>query len=85
MSGFLLDTKCISELVRPKPDPRVFAMRSAVSARTWVFSRDPDSPSVREALTGGRKKDAPDQGQKGKVDKKGAGKKITSPRKAGGS
>jgi cyanophycin synthetase len=34
-------------------DPRVFAMRSAVAARTWVFSRDPDSPSVREALTGG--------------------------------
>ena len=23
MSGFLLDTNCISELVRPKPDPRV--------------------------------------------------------------
>jgi len=40
---------------------------------------------IREALTGGRKKDAPDQGQRGKVDKKGAGKKITSPRKAGGS
>ena len=34
-------------------DPRVFAMRSVVAARTWVFSRDPDSPSVREALTGG--------------------------------
>ena len=23
MSGFLLDTNCISELVRPKPEPRV--------------------------------------------------------------
>jgi cyanophycin synthetase len=34
-------------------DPRVFAMRSVASARTWVFSRDPDSPSVREALTDG--------------------------------
>jgi cyanophycin synthetase len=34
-------------------DPRVFAMRSAVVARTWVFSRDPDSPSIREALTSG--------------------------------
>jgi cyanophycin synthetase len=34
-------------------DPRVFAMRSVVVARTWVFSRDPDSPSVREALNGG--------------------------------
>jgi large subunit ribosomal protein L17 len=40
---------------------------------------------IREALTGGRKKATPDQGQKGKVDKKGAGKKITTPRKAGGS
>jgi cyanophycin synthetase len=32
-------------------DPRVFAMRSVISARTWVFSRDPDSPSIRDALT----------------------------------
>ena len=40
---------------------------------------------IREALTGGRKKDTPEQGQKGRVDKRGAGKKITSPRKAGGS
>ena len=39
---------------------------------------------IREALTGGRKK-ADDQASKGKVDKKGAGKKITTPRKAGGS
>ncbi len=36
-------------------DPRVFAMRSMISARAWVFSRDPDSPSVREVLNhGGR-------------------------------
>jgi cyanophycin synthetase len=36
-------------------DPRVFAMRTNISARPWVFSRDPDSPSVREVLTqGGR-------------------------------
>ena len=40
---------------------------------------------IREALTGGRKKDTPEQVQKGKVDKKGAGKKITTPRKAGGA
>ncbi len=31
MSGFLLDTNCISELVRVKPDPLVFA---------WVRSTD---------------------------------------------
>jgi hypothetical protein len=36
---------------------------------------------LRGAL-GGRKKD---EGAKGKVDAKGAGKKISTPRKAGGS
>ena len=36
-------------------DPRVYAMRSVVVARPWVFSRDPDSPGVREVLgEGGR-------------------------------
>ncbi len=36
-------------------DPRVLAMRSVVAARPWVFSRDPDSPAVREVLgAGGR-------------------------------
>jgi len=34
-------------------DPRVYAMRSVVRAQPWVFSRDPDSPSVRETLTDG--------------------------------
>jgi toxin FitB len=30
MSGFLLDTNCISELIRPKPEPRVMGwMRAA--------------------------------------------------------
>ena len=29
MSGFLLDTNCISELVRPKPDPRVMEWMEA--------------------------------------------------------
>ncbi|MGH3472632.1 MAG: Mur ligase family protein [Nocardioidaceae bacterium] len=31
-------------------DPRVFAMRGFTHARCWVFSRDPESPSVREVL-----------------------------------
>jgi len=30
MSGFLLDTNCISELVRPKPEPRVVQWMEAV-------------------------------------------------------
>lgn len=34
-------------------DPRVLAMRSVISARPWIFSRDPDSPAVREVLTDG--------------------------------
>jgi cyanophycin synthetase len=36
-------------------DPRVFAMRTSTPARPWVFSRDPDSPALREILShGGR-------------------------------
>ncbi len=36
-------------------DPRVFAMRQITPARPWVFSRDPDSPALREVLAhGGR-------------------------------
>jgi cyanophycin synthetase len=36
-------------------DPRVFAMRQVISAQPWVFSRDPDSPAIREVLGhGGR-------------------------------
>ncbi|GAA1918193.1 Mur ligase family protein [Nocardioides hwasunensis] len=36
-------------------DPRVLAMRGVISAQPWVFSRDPDSPAVREVLgDGGR-------------------------------
>ena len=32
-------------------DPRVFAMRTTIKAQPWVFSRDPDSPAIREVLT----------------------------------
>ena len=31
-------------------DPRVYAMRNVIRARPWVFSRDPNSPAVRETL-----------------------------------
>ncbi|MBD8869421.1 Mur ligase family protein [Nocardioides donggukensis] len=34
-------------------DPRVLAMRSTIKAQPWVFSRDPDSPAVREVLSAG--------------------------------
>jgi predicted nucleic acid-binding protein len=31
MSGFLLDTNCISELVRPAPEPRVMEWMEAAN------------------------------------------------------
>ncbi|MFZ2012640.1 MAG: Mur ligase family protein [Nocardioides sp.] len=31
-------------------DPRVFAMRNVTHAHPWVFSRDPNSPAIRETL-----------------------------------
>lgn len=34
-------------------DPRVYAIRRSLAARPWVFSRDPDSPAVRETLSAG--------------------------------
>ena len=34
-------------------DPRVLAMTSVVQAQPWIFSRDPDSPAVREVLSHG--------------------------------
>ena len=34
-------------------DPRVFAMRGVIKAGSWVFSRDPDSPAIREVLSSG--------------------------------
>jgi cyanophycin synthetase len=34
-------------------DPRVLAMRTIIKARPWVFTRDPDSPAIREVLNGG--------------------------------
>jgi predicted nucleic acid-binding protein len=38
MSGFLLDTNCISELVRPKPEPRVMEWMEAVDEAMLYLS-----------------------------------------------
>lgn len=38
MSGFLLDTNCISEVVSIKPDPRVLAWLDAVDERSLYLS-----------------------------------------------
>ena len=36
-------------------DPRAFAMHAITKAKPWVFSRDPESPAIRETLNlGGR-------------------------------
>jgi cyanophycin synthetase len=36
-------------------DPRVYATHTFIKAKPWVFSRDPDSPTVRETVgSGGR-------------------------------
>ena len=34
-------------------DPRVYAMRNVIRSRPWVFSRDPNSPAIRETLDAG--------------------------------
>lgn len=38
MSGFLLDTNCISELVRPKPEPRVLDWMEGVNEAMLYLS-----------------------------------------------
>jgi predicted nucleic acid-binding protein len=38
MSGFLLDTNCISELVRPKPEPRVIEWMEAADEGLFYLS-----------------------------------------------
>ena len=50
----------VSRITRPDgwavlnaDDPRVYATRTAIRARPWVFSRDPDSPAIRETLSDG--------------------------------
>ena len=40
-------------LVLNGDDPRVLAMHRGARARPWVFSLDPDSPALREALDAG--------------------------------
>src|SRR6478736_6699096 len=48
-------TKASGWAVLNADDPRVYATRRSIKARPWVFSRDPDSPAIRETLSeGGR-------------------------------
>ena len=34
-------------------DPRVYDMRNVIKAKLWIFSRDADSPAIRETLSAG--------------------------------
>ena len=50
----------VSRITRPSgwavlngDDPRVYARRTTLRARPWVFSRDADSPAIRETLAAG--------------------------------
>ncbi len=48
-------TKASGWAVLNGDDPRVYATRTSLRAKPWVFSRDPDSPAIREILSeGGR-------------------------------
>ncbi len=59
-------------------DPRVFAMRTTLRARPWVFSRDPDSPAIREVLShGGRRPGSQRGGARGPAGDHG---RRTAPR-----
>jgi len=74
------------ELVGSEYDPNAADLANAGGDGDDKPKKKTMGGRIREALTGGRKKDGgADQGQKGRVEKRGAGKKITTPRKAGGS
>jgi predicted nucleic acid-binding protein len=51
MSGFLLDTNCISELVRPKPEPRVLEWMEAVD-ETLLYLSVLTMGEIRKGLAG---------------------------------
>ena len=51
MSGFLLDTNCISELVRPKPEPRVLEWMEAVD-ETLLYLSVLTVGEIRKGLAG---------------------------------
>jgi cyanophycin synthetase len=46
-------TKATGWAVLNADDPRVYATRTSIKAKPWVFSRDPDSPAIRETLSSG--------------------------------
>ena len=51
MSGFLLDTNCISELVRPKPEPRVLEWMEAAD-ETLLYLSVLTIGEIRKGLAG---------------------------------
>ncbi len=51
MSGFLLDTNCISELVRPKPEPRLVEWMEAAD-EAMLYLSVLTVGEIREGLAG---------------------------------
>jgi len=51
MSGFLLDTNCISEIVRPKPEPRVLDWMEAAD-ETMLYLSVLTMGEIRKGLAG---------------------------------
>jgi len=51
MSGFLLDTNCISELVRPKPEPRVMEWMEAAN-EAMLYLSVLTTGEIRKGLAG---------------------------------
>jgi len=51
MSGFLLDTNCVSELIRPKPDPRVMEWMEATD-EAMLYLSVLTTGEIRKGLAG---------------------------------
>jgi len=72
------------ELVGSEFDPKAVAA-DAEGATPDAPKKKTIGERIRGAISSARKAGDQDQSPKGRVDKRGAGKKITTPRKAGGS
>ena len=73
------------ELVGSEYNPKEAADKAAESGGGDKPKKKSMGDRLRGALGGGRKKDAAPDGKGGRVDARGAGKKISTPRKAGGA
>jgi large subunit ribosomal protein L17 len=73
------------ELVGSEYNPKEAADKATDSTGGDKPKKKSMGDRLRGALGGGRKKDAAPDGKGGRVDARGAGKKISTPRKSGGA